>query len=306
MRPLVNTAQSEAWNGYEGRHWSDHHDRWKAVNEGFDAPLLAAAAIRPEDRVLDIGCGTGQTTRLAARAAHRGAVLGLDLSEPMLDRARELAAEEGPAGIDFRCGDAQVHPLPAAAFDVAVSRFGVMFFQDPSAAFANVGSALRPGGRIAFTCMADPSRTDWVRVLGVLGDLVPPTAPAGASGTASGASRTATGASGTASTGASGDVPAPGMFSLADPGRIRRVLTSAGFEAVSVVPCEADGLWGRDAEDAAAFVLDSGPARHFLAPLGPDSAERARAEVVRSLREFERPRGVLLRTAAWLVTATRP
>ncbi|MFF5935652.1 class I SAM-dependent methyltransferase [Streptomyces sp. NPDC012508] len=291
MRPLVNTAQSEAWNGYEGRHWSDHHDRWNAVNEGFDAPLLDAAAIRPEDRVLDIGCGTGQTTRLAARAAHRGAVLGLDLSEPMLARARELAAEEGPAGVDFRCGDAQVHPLPAAAFDVAVSRFGVMFFQDPSAAFANVGSALRPGGRIAFTCMADPSRTDWVRVLGVLGDLVPPTAPAGASETA---------------TGASGDEPAPGMFSLADPGRIRRVLTSAGFEAVSVVPCEADGLWGRDAEDAAAFVLDSGPARHFLAPLGPDSAERARAEVVRSLREFERPRGVLLRTAAWLVTATRP
>ncbi|MFF1506111.1 class I SAM-dependent methyltransferase [Streptomyces sp. NPDC058326] len=285
MRPLVNTAQSEAWNGYEGHHWSDHHDRWNAVNEGFNAPLLAAAAIRPEDRVLDIGCGAGQATRLAARAAHRGTALGLDLSEPMLARARQIAAEEGLSHADFQQGDAQVHPLPSASFDVALSRFGVMFFQDPVAAFANIAAALRPGGRIAFVCMADPSRTDWVPVFGALGDLMP--------SPAAGEAETQ-------------EDHGPGMFSLANPDRIRLVLTAAGLGAVSVTPCDADGLWGRDAEDAAAFVLASGPARHFLAGLAPDTAERARVEVTRSLRKFERPSGVHLRTAGWLVTATRP
>jgi SAM-dependent methyltransferase len=285
MRELVNTAQSEAWNGDEGRHWSDHHDRWNAVNEGFNAPLLAAAAIGPEDHVLDVGCGAGQTTRLAAGAAVRGSVLGLDLSAPMLARARALAAEEGLGRIAFEQGDAQVHPLPAAAFDVAISRFGIMFFEDPVAAFGNIGRALRPGGRIAFLCMSQPARSEWVQVYDAVRAALPlpaqePTAPDG-----------------------------PGMFSLSDPAVIRRVLGAAGFMDVGTEPVEAVGHFGRDADDAADHLLGSGPGRHLVNLLDsagdPDPRDRVRAAFLGALAAYERPTGVLLRTAAWLVTAIR-
>ena len=285
MRELVNTAQSEAWNGDEGRHWSDHHDRWNAVNEGFNAPLLAAAAIGSEDHVLDVGCGAGQTTRLAAGAAVRGSVLGLDLSAPMLARARALAAEEGLGRIAFEQGDAQVHPLPAAAFDVAISRFGIMFFEDPVAAFGNIGRALRPGGRIAFVCMSQPARSEWVQVYDAVRAALPlpaqeATAPDG-----------------------------PGMFSLSDPAVIRRVLGAAGFTDVGTEPVEAVGHFGRDTDDAADHLLGSGPGRHLVNLLDsagdPDPRDRVRAAFLAALAEYERPTGVRLRTAAWLVTARR-
>ncbi|WP_037606885.1 class I SAM-dependent methyltransferase [Streptacidiphilus rugosus] len=285
MRTIVNTAQSEAWNGDEGRYWSDHHDRWNAVNEGFNPLLLAAAAIGPADRVLDVGCGVGQTTRLAAATAFRGSVLGLDLSAPMLARARALAAEEGLDRIVFEQGDAQVHPLPSAAFDAAISRFGIMFFADPVAAFGNVGRALRPGGRLAFVCMSDPARTEWVQVYGAVRAALPLPSPeeAGTEG--------------------------PGMFSLADPEVIREVLDAAGFAEVRTEPVEADGDFGRDADAAADLLLGSGPGRHLVGLLDsagdPDAAGRARVALSSALAGYQRPEGVRLRTAAHLVTARR-
>ncbi|MEU3727775.1 class I SAM-dependent methyltransferase, partial [Streptomyces sp. NPDC031705] len=194
MQPAIHTAnpaQAEAWNGYEGSHWAAHHDRWNAVNAGFDGPLLAAAAIRPDDRVLDIGCGAGATTRLAARQAHRGHALGLDLSGPMLAQARTAAAREHLANVSFVHGDAQTHPLPDAAYDVAISRFGIMFFSDPAAAFARIAGALKPGGRVAFLCAAEPEGNDWLTALTALADVLP--------------------------TGGFGSPGAPGMFSLSDP-----------------------------------------------------------------------------------------
>ncbi|MCF3964154.1 class I SAM-dependent methyltransferase, partial [Streptomyces fuscigenes] len=267
MRELANTAQSQAWNGDEGRYWSDHQDRWNAVNEGFDGPLLAAAAIGPRDRVLDVGCGTGQTTRLAAEAAAQGSVVGLDLSAPMLDRARELAAREGLERIVFEQGDAQVHPLPAASFDVAISRFGVMFFEDPVAAFTTVGRALRPGGRLAFVCMADPARCAWVRVYGAARAALP--LPSGG----------APGAGGS------------GMFSLREPAVIGRVLRGAGFADVRTEAVEADGDFGRDADDAADLLLGSGPGRHLVGLLDSagtaDAAGRARAALSAALAGHE-------------------
>ncbi|WP_031075255.1 class I SAM-dependent methyltransferase [Streptomyces sp. NRRL WC-3742] len=271
-RHLVNSEQSQAWNGYEGRHWSDHADRWNAVNGGFNAPLLEAAAVGPRDRVLDLGCGTGQTSRLAARTAGGGTVLGLDLSGPMLERARESAAREGLANLEFRQADVQVAELPEGGFDVAMSRFGVMFYQDPAAAFANVAAALRPGGRIAFVCMADPARTDWVHLFAALGDFTPPTGGEG-----------------------------PGMFSLADPGYVRGLLGGAGFEEVAVEPVEKAGVWGRDARDAASFLLSTGPAQHLLG----GAAEQAREALTERLRAYEGAGGVELRTSAWLVTGVR-
>ncbi|WP_030240321.1 class I SAM-dependent methyltransferase [Streptomyces sp. NRRL S-350] len=290
MRTPVNTAQAQAWNGDEGRHWSDRHDRWNAINEGFNPLLLAAAAIAPDDRVLDIGCGAGQTTRLAAEAATRGSVLGLDLSAPMLERARTLAAGHAPGRIAFEQGDAQIHPLPTAAFDAAISRFGIMFFDDPAAAFANIARALRAGGRLAFVCMADPARTEWVRVLDQVRAalLLPPLD-----------TRPPTG---------------PGMFSLAEPDEIHRLLDAA-FTGVRTAPVEAAGHFGRDAADAADHLLSSGPGRHLVelldgaAPADHDhrsGTERVRAALTTALTPYERPEGVRLRTSAWLVTATRP
>ncbi|KAB1985765.1 class I SAM-dependent methyltransferase [Streptomyces triticiradicis] len=285
MHELVNTAQSQAWNGDEGRHWSDHHDRWNAVNEGFDEPLLAAAGIGPEDRVLDVGCGTGQTTRLAARTAARGSALGLDLSGPMLDRARGLAAEEGLGNIGFEQGDAQVHPLPGAAFDVALSRFGIMFFADPAAAFGNIARALRPGGRLAFVCVADPARCEWAQVYGAASAALP--SPPQASGASAG----------------------PGMFSLADPVVVREVLTKAGFDGVRTEAVDALGNFGRDADAAAEHLLGSGPGRHLVELLGSagdgDGASRVRAALSAALTPYEQEPGVLMRTGAWLVTAVR-
>jgi ubiquinone/menaquinone biosynthesis C-methylase UbiE len=156
---IVNTAQADAGNGYEGEHWAANDDRYDIVNSGFNGPLLDAAGIGETSRVLDVGCGNGKLTRLAASRARHGQVTGLDLSGPMLARARARAAEEGIGNVTFEQGDAQVYPLPAGGFDVSVSRFGVMFFGDPVAAFANIGRGLRPGGRLAFACLTCPART---------------------------------------------------------------------------------------------------------------------------------------------------
>ncbi|PRH77170.1 SAM-dependent methyltransferase [Streptomyces solincola] len=279
--PVANTEQAEAWNGYEGEHWARHQDRWNAVNDGFNEPLLNAAAIGAGDRVLDVGCGSGRTTRLAARRAGDGAATGLDLSGPMLARAREAADREGVANAAFVQGDAQVHPFEPASFDRAVSRFGVMFFADPAAAFGAIGRAVRPGGRLAFVCPADPDGNDWLTVLSTLKDLVP--------------------------MGGIGAPGQPGMFSLADPAAIRAVLAAAGWTNPGVHRVEAYGEWGADAGDVAAFMAGMGPGRHLLGRLDPGQRAEAGRRLTEALRRYERPDGPLrLRSTAWLVTAERP
>ncbi|WP_275465619.1 class I SAM-dependent methyltransferase [Streptomyces noursei] len=277
---IPNAAQARAWNGYEGTHWADHQDRWDAVNGGFNAPLLDAAAIAPADRVLDVGCGAGATTRLAARRAADGHARGVDLSAPMLAGARAAAAREGLTNTTFEQGDAQVHAFPADGFDVAISRYGVMFFADPVAAFANIGRALRPGGRLAFVCGSPADRSEWFQALAALRPHVP-----------------------LDGFGAPG---APGVFSLADPDRVREVLSAAGFAGTTVTPVTAPGTWGRDAGDAAAFLLGSGPGRHLLERAAPQSRDRARAALTEALRPYEDGGAVRLRGAGWLVTAVRP
>ncbi|MFG2573945.1 class I SAM-dependent methyltransferase [Streptomyces sp. NPDC048481] len=281
MPDIVNTDQEKAWNGPEGAHWARNQDRWNAVNEGFDEPLLDAAALTPDARVLDLGCGSGQTTRRAALRAPRGRVLGLDLSAPMLAEARSRAEREGVANVSFTRGDAQTHPFPAGAFDAVISRFGVMFFADPVAAFGNVGRALRPGGRLAFVCPADARLNDWVAAVESLRGILP-VADFGRPGL-------------------------PGMFSLAGPDHIREVLTTAGFGDVAVERAEALGNWGHGAEDAAEFLLDSGPGRHLLEQAGPDARIRARGTLTEHLRRHTAADGtVRLRSTSWLVTADRP
>ncbi|MFF4953251.1 class I SAM-dependent methyltransferase [Streptomyces chattanoogensis] len=281
MSDVVNTEQAQAWNGPEGTHWARNQDRWNAVNEGFNEPLLYAAGITEDHRVLDIGCGSGQTTRLAALGASRGCALGLDLSGPMLAEARIRAEREGIANVAFEQGDAQVHPFVAGAFDSAVSRYGVMFFTDPVAAFGNIGRALRPGGRLAFVCPADAALNGWVEAMVTLRDLLP--------------------------VGDFGRPGLPGMFSLAAPDRIREVLTAAGFTGITINQAQTQGTWGHGAEDAAEFLLTTGPGRHLMEQVDAATRTRARRTLESHLRSHEAAEGtVRLRSTSWLVTANRP
>ncbi|MEU2714242.1 methyltransferase domain-containing protein [Streptomyces sp. NPDC007205] len=281
MPDLVNTEQAQAWNGREGRYWARNQDRWNAVNEGFNEPLLNAAEITTTHRVLDLGCGSGQTARLAALRAPQGCALGLDLSGPMLAEARARTQQEGIPNASFAQGDAQVHPFEAEAFDAVISRYGVMFFADPVAAFANVGRALRPGGRLAFVCPADAMLNGWVVAMASLRDILP--------------------------VGDFGQPGLPGMFSLAAPDRIREVLTAAGFTGVTVSQAQAHGVWGQGAEDAADFLLGTGPGRHLMEQTDASGRNRARRALIDHLRPHEAPDGtVRLRSTSWLVTAHRP
>ncbi|MBP2706752.1 class I SAM-dependent methyltransferase [Microbispora sp. RL4-1S] len=278
MRHIANTEQAVAWNGYDGAHWADHAERWNTVVGEINKELFAAAAIDTRARVLDVGCGAGQTTRLAAREAGQGHATGVDLSEPMLARARATAMEEGIANVRFEQGDAQVHPFPAGEFDVAISRGGVMFFNDPVAAFANIGRALRPGGRLAFVCPQEMAANEWfvVQNSALLGHELRPSPPG-----------------------------APGMFSLADPERITDVLSDAGFADVTASPVVTRMVYGSDAADAAEFFLSTGPVRFHLREAGPSEVDEARERVTAALRPYEKEGVVGLRASWWVVNATR-
>ncbi|MEG3630481.1 class I SAM-dependent methyltransferase [Streptomyces poriticola] len=289
---VVNSQQAAAWNGYEGRHWAGHQARYDAINDGANAPLLDAAGLAPTDRVVDIGCGNGRVTRLAAaRAAY---AVGIDLSAPMLERARASAVAESVGNVEFVRGDAQVHGFPEAGFDTAVSRFGVMFFADPVEGFGNIGRALRPGGRLAFVCPQDFDRTDQSTIFAAIGEHVRLPDLSRDTG--------------------------PGPLTFAEPGHTRRVLADAGFRDVTVEGMEAPQYWGEDAEDAAGFLFGLGPLRHWLREADADAATEARArqaavDAFRPYEEKERDaerkrkegdEGVRLIGRYWLVTAVRP
>ncbi|MFJ8581001.1 class I SAM-dependent methyltransferase [Micromonospora sp. NPDC093277] len=280
MDNIANTEQAQAWNGYEGQYWADHPEHWDAVAGELNVPLFGAATIDSADRVLDIACGNGQTTRLAAGLASRGHALGVDLSGPMVACARAIAATEGVANVRFDQGDAQVYPFPRGEFDVAISRGGMTFFIDPVAALANVASALRPGGRLAFVCLREMAHQEWFTVLTspLLGRTPEPN---------------------------TADPYAPGMFSLTDADRIRDVLGRAGFAHITVAPVEVPMLFGPDANRAAEMHLGTGPVRYHLRDADGAIETRALRAVTAALRPFEQPDGVRLRGAYWLVSAVR-
>ncbi|MGO4420914.1 methyltransferase domain-containing protein [Streptomyces sp. MCAF7] len=276
MRAIANRQQAEAWNDWEGIHWAEHSERYDAMMGAFNAPLFAAAGITAGDRVLDVGCGTGQTTRIAARQAYDGDVVGLDLSAPMLERARRAAAAEGIGNVTFEQGDAQVHPLPARGFDVLLSRGGVMFFADHIAAFTHLRHSLAPTGRLAFLG-PQPTGPDsaYARATAALSPFLREVSPA-----------------------------ARGMGSLLDSARIRQVLTAAGFTDIDVAPAEAPMSFGADAGDATDFILAMGPVRHNLRDVAPETTARIHSEVRDALREFETTDGVRIPGHVWIVTAS--
>jgi SAM-dependent methyltransferase len=277
----ANEEQARYWNGDEAAHWLAHEERYARMLAPFTRHLLAAAAIGRADRVVDIGCGTGSTTRAAGRAAAEGEVLGVDVSAAMLRLAARRAREEGLTNVSFCRADAQVNRFDPGAGDVAVSRFGVMFFADPAAAFANIARGLRPGGRLAFVCWQSLADNEWIVV------------PGGA-------------AARHVALPALDDPDAAGPFSLGDRNRIATELSAAGLSDVMIEPI-AEPLWmGTDVADAIAFLKATGIGSSLLRDADPPTVARVSEAIEAALGPYLTPGGVLLGSRAWLVTAGRP
>jgi SAM-dependent methyltransferase len=239
--------------------------------------LRAAYGIRPGDEVVDIGCGTGLTTREAARAAAPGRVVGVDVSERMLERARKVTAAERLDNVRYELGDAQVHRFDPTGFDVAISRFGTMFFSDPAAAFANIAAALRPGARLVMLVWQRHEQNEWARAIdAALGDAAQPPQPGG------------------------------DPFSLSDAEATAGILEGAGFDEVRFEDVHEPVLYGRDLDAALGFVRGFQDTSAALASLSDGEAARA----IERLREmlaahYSDEQGVVLDSRSWLITAWR-
>jgi ubiquinone/menaquinone biosynthesis C-methylase UbiE len=283
-KPRPNAAQGEHWNGPEGRHWVADQERYDAMLGPFGDAALEAAAIGPGDRVLDVGCGCATTTLAAAALAlPGGAAFGVDLSAPMLTAARRRAKAAGVANVVFLEADAQDHPFDATSVDVVISRFGVMFFDNPVTAFVNLANALRRGGRLAFVCWQDMAANEWMLFPATAALAHVPTADPAAFG-------------------------ALNPFGFADADRVSAILSEAGFSEVVHHLIQRSLAFGgtTDLATAVAFFRHGSMGMALLGPADSNCREHAVEAVREAFRSRLSDTGVQLGAAAWLVTATRP
>ena len=241
--------------------------------------LRRAWGVQPHDHVLDIGCGSGQTTREAARLARAGSALGVDISASAIERARELARAQGVRNITFERADAQVHPFPQKRFDLAISRFGTMFFSNPVAAFGNAGRALRPAGRLVMMVWQDRERNEW--------DVAIRQSLAGPGGSAAAASG------------------GPDPFSLADPPAVTGMLGAAGFADVTFTDVREPMYFGPDVAAALDWVRGYAYTSEAVSRLDPAAAARALGRLREMLTAHMSGNGVWFDSRAWIVTARR-
>ena len=276
---IANVEMANAWDGEEGDHWTEYADRYDAAGRRLWQRFLSAGPIADADRVVDIGCGTGQSTRDAARVATAGSALGVDLSARMLALAGERTRAEGLSNVEYVQADAQVHQFDQQAFDVAISRFGAMFFADPVAAFRNIGAALRADGRLALLAWQGLMDNEWlmeIRAALAAGRNLP-TPPAGT----------------------------PGPFGLADPDGVRRILGEAGFTDIELTALDEQVCFGSDADDAWSYVGNLGIVKGLSHELDDATKSKALDRLKQVLTAHETPDGVLFNCAAWLITARR-
>jgi SAM-dependent methyltransferase len=272
----VNVEQAEDWNGASGREFIEQRERHERMKGRLTARLLAGARIQVGEKVLDVGCGCGDATILAARAAGSGHALGADFSRIQVAEAGRLAAAAGVANARFEVADAQVHPFQAGSFDVVLSNFGVMFFEDPGGAFANLRKALRRGGRLAFVCWRTRAENPLFTI----------------------------GFAGAAAVLGFREMPEPGAaFSLADTGRVGALLSSAGFGGIEFAKVDEPMLIGRDIDDVLEYERASPTATEVLAGLSPAQVAALTGRVRDRLVAYASPDGVVIPGAAWLVTA---
>jgi SAM-dependent methyltransferase len=273
---VANVNAARDWDGPDGTFWAAHQMLFDDSVAAHHARLLDATAISPTDRVLDIGCGSGQTTCDAAQQAMSGHVAGIDLSSAMLAVASRRAAEAGLGNVSLIHGDAQVYPFDSATFDVAISRTGTMFFADPVAAFANICSALRPGGRLVQLVWQSIVDNEWIdtfrRILAAGPELPTPS-----------------------------DAPSP--FALADPDRVRGLLSQAGFADVEFEDVREPMSFGRDIDEAHGFV--SSLMAWQLTDLDEQTRQRALDDLRGNIAAHYDGTSVHYRSAAWLITAVR-
>jgi ubiquinone/menaquinone biosynthesis C-methylase UbiE len=273
--------QSKIWNEAVGDAWVEHAAHFDATLEPFGEAVMQRLTLRPGDRVVDIGCGTGATTIRLADTVQPGLVTGVDLSLPMLHLAQQRVAALGISNVTFSAADVQTDPLEAGVFDVAYSRFGVMFFSDPAVAFTNIGKSLRPGGQLGFVCFQTPAENPFI-VVPIMAAaahlrLQPPANP---------------------------DEPSP--FALANHDRTSSILRKAGFSDVTIESGPTEAVLGQtnDLRALAQRLLEQNPSvAPALAAASPTEREGAIEASAHALAPYLIDGEVKLRAGTWIVTA---
>jgi len=277
----ANQEQRTYWNDQAGPRWVKLQQRLDAQIQPLGLAAMQRAEIKAGEHILDIGCGCGQTSlELAKQVGPQGSVIGIDLSLPMLERTRERQKELNLTNIEFLHADAQTHRFVTSRCDLAFSRFGVMFFEDSTAAFSNIRSTLRPHGRLCFVCWQGLEKNEWARVPLMAAaqhvTLPPPAVP----GT-------------------------PGPFAFADQMRVRQILKNAGFVEVQFESYETQLSMGGAStlEEAADFSLEIGPVAALLRDADTHARNQVRNSLGVALRPFAKQGGVKLGGAVWIVRA---
>lgn len=277
-----NAEWIKRWAHEDGDHWVAEAARYNELNSRTGEELMNAADLKSGERVLDVGCGNGATTLEAAeRVRPGGSVVGIDVSTPMLALAREWARSWNVANADFVEADAQVHPFPTGSFDVVISRNGLMYFDDPIAAFTNLARSLRPSGRLAFTAPQGLHRNEWIMAAGAVATpiLGPP----------------------------KGVTPGrPGPLGLAERDRAYAIVEAAGFVDISIQDVTVPMRIGNDVDDAFAFILSIPFVSELFDTATPARQEQATVAVREALENRVTAEGVVTNNnGIWLVTARR-
>lgn len=269
--------QQEYWNRVGGERWVTYQEALDEMVRPFGKAALDRLAPSVGEHVLDVGCGCGETVlELAARVGSAGSVTGIDISAPMLTRARERA----PSATLLE-GDAATFSF-ARKFDALYSRFGIMFFADPAPAFRHLAGALVPGGRVAFSCWRAPADNPWYTLAmnaarAALPEVELPWQ----------------------------DDAGPGPFSFADRQRIQQVLSDAGFRAIEIAPFDAEVVYSRSGlASAVQFALTVGPAARVVKEASPEQRARVAEAVSRALAPHLRGEELIVQGATWTVFAT--
>lgn len=273
----ANTQQATLWNDGSGKAWVDLQPILDEVLAPFEHLLVDAGDPGKGGSVVDIGCGAGATTlAMARRVGSSGRCVGLDISEPLVALARKRASAEGAANAEFVAGDAQTYAFEPGRFDAVVSRFGVMFFDDPAAAFANIRRAVKPGGRLAFFAWRSPAENDFMTTAArAAAPFLPPTPPP--------------------------DPSAPGQFAFADNDKVRRVLEDSGWSSIDI---EKADVWCRISDDdLMTYVTRLGPVGAALREVDPATSEKILAALPPAFARFRKDGAVRFNAACWLVKA---